>query len=108
VAIIDQGRIIACDAPARLVAGLGASPVLKTTVDLPLDQVRALPGVQSARYSGQHLEVETGQPETTLAALQGLAVKLGRSLSDINLRQPNLEDVFLRLTGRQLSQAEAN
>jgi hypothetical protein len=25
----------------------------------------------------------------------------------VNLRQPNLEDVFLRLTGRQLSQAEA-
>ena len=102
VAIIDQGRIIAADAPARLVAGLGASPVLKTTVDLPLDQVRGLPGVFKARYSGQHLEVETGQPEATLSALRALAVRLGRSLSDVNLRQPNLEDVFLRLTGRQL------
>jgi ABC-2 type transport system ATP-binding protein len=102
VAIIDQGRIIACGSPAELVAGLGASPVLKSTVDLPLDQVRGLPGVESARYTGQHLEVETGQPQTTLAALQALAARLGRSLSDVILRQPNLEDVFLRLTGRPL------
>jgi ABC-2 type transport system ATP-binding protein len=102
VAIIDQGRIIACGSPAQLVAGLGASPVLKTTVDLPLDQVRGLPGVHSARYTGQHLEVETGQPEATLSALQTLAARLGRSPSDVSLRQPNLEDVFLRLTGRAL------
>jgi ABC-2 type transport system ATP-binding protein len=102
VAIIDQGRIIACDSPARLVAGLGAAPVLKTMVDLPLDEVQGLPGVCSARYTGQHLEVETRDPQATLAALQALAARLGRSFSDVNLRQPNLEDVFLRLTGRAL------
>ena len=103
VAIIDQGRIIACGSPAQLVAELGASPTLKTTVDLPLDQVRGLPGVHNARYTGQHLEVETGEPQETLGALQALAMRLGRSISEVSLRQPNLEDVFLRLTGRQLS-----
>ncbi len=103
VAIIDQGRIIACGSPTQLVAGLGAAPVLKTSADLPLDQVRSLPGVCQARYTGQHLEVETTTPEATLAALQTLAIGLGRSVSEVNLRQPNLEDVFLRLTGRQLS-----
>ena len=108
VAIIDQGRIIACDSPANLVAGLGAPPVLKALADLPLDQVRALAGVCGARYTGQHLEVETTEPQATLGALQLLAISLGRSISEVNLRQPNLEDVFLRLTGRQLDAARVN
>jgi ABC-2 type transport system ATP-binding protein len=64
--------------------------------------VRGLAGVCGARYTGQHLEVETSDPQATLAALQGLAVRLGRSLNEVSLRQPNLEDVFLQLTGRPL------
>jgi len=103
VAIIDQGRIVACDSPAQLVAGLQATPVLQATIELPLDQARALPGVRSARYLGQHLELETADPQGTLAALQALAARLGRSLGDVLFRQPNLEDVFLKLTGRALA-----
>jgi len=102
VAIIDHGQVIACDSPARLVANLKASPVLKATVELPLEQVQPLPGVQSARYTGQHLEIETAQPQATMTALHDLAGRLGRSIGDVMVRQPNLEDVFLKLTGRVL------
>jgi ABC-2 type transport system ATP-binding protein len=104
VAIIDQGRIVACDTPARLIAGMQANPVLKAAVELPLEQASALPGVRTARYSGQHLELETDSPQATMAALHDLAARLGRSLSDVILRQPNLEDVFLKLTGRALAE----
>jgi ABC-2 type transport system ATP-binding protein len=103
VAIMDSGQVIACDTPARLIAGLDASPVLKTNLDAPLDQVRSLPGVHATRYSGQYLEIETSQPQVTLSALHDLALQLGRSIGDVMLRQPNLEDVFLKLTGKQLS-----
>jgi ABC-2 type transport system ATP-binding protein len=95
--------VIACDTPARLIAGLDASPVLKTSFDAPLEEVQSLPGVHATRYSGQYLEIETAQPQDTLAALHDLAVQLGRSIGDVMLRQPNLEDVFLKLTGKQLS-----
>jgi hypothetical protein len=76
---------------------------LKTTLEAPLEKVQGLPGVQQARYSGQYLEIESAQPQETLAALQHLALGMGRSVGDVMLRQPNLEDVFLKLTGRQLS-----
>jgi len=102
VAIIDQGRIVACDTPAQLVAGLKANPVLKATIELPLEQARSLPGVQAARYAGLHLELETAEPQLTLTALHSLAGQMGRSINDVRLRQPNLEDVFLKLTGRTL------
>ncbi len=103
VAIIDAGRIVACDTPAALVAGLGAHPMLKAALELPLEAVRPLPGVRAVRYSGQHLEVETAAPQDTLAALQRLAADRGRLVGEVTVRPPNLEDVFLKLTGKSLS-----
>jgi ABC-2 type transport system ATP-binding protein len=103
VAIIDAGRIAACDTPARLAAGLGAHPVLRAQVEVPLAEAATLPGVVRAWHEGQFLVLETADPQASLAALGQLAAGHGRTLSDVRLRQPNLEDVFLALTGRSLS-----
>ena len=105
IAIIDRGQIIACDTPGALIANLQLNSMLKATVELPLDQVRALPNVSNARYTGQHLEMETAKPEVTLTALHELAARSGRSIRDVMLRQPNLEDVFLKLTGHALAES---
>lgn len=105
IAIIDRGEIVACDSPSALIANLQLNSMLKATVELPLDQVRSLPSVSNARYTGQHLEMETAKPELTLTALHALAASAGRSVRDVMLRQPNLEDVFLKLTGRALSES---
>ena len=105
IAIIDHGQIVACDTPTALIANLQLNSMLKATVELPLDQVRSLPDVSNARYTGQHLEVETARPEVTLAALHELAARSGRSIRDVMLRQPNLEDVFLKLTGHVLAES---
>ncbi len=103
VAIIDAGRLIVSGTPASIVAGLNIHPVLKADVELPLEQVRHLSGALSARYTGRHLEIETTEPQATMLGLQALATRLGRSLSEVTLRQPNLEDAFLKLTGRSLN-----
>ena len=105
IAIIDRGQIVACDTPAALIANLQLNSMLKATVELPLEQVRALPNVSNARYTGQHLEMETAKPEVTLTALHELAARSGRSIRDVMLRQPNLEDVFLKLTGHSLAES---
>lgn len=76
--------------------------MIKTDLDLPLEVVQPLPGVMQARYTGQHLEVETRQPSETLGELGRLAVQHGLRLGDVTVRQPNLEDVFLHLTGHSL------
>jgi len=105
IAIIDHGQIVACDTPAALIANLKLNSMLRAIVELPLEQVRLLPSVSNARYTGQHLEMETAAPEATLTALHELAARSGRSIRDVMLRQPNLEDVFLKLTGRALSES---
>jgi ABC-2 type transport system ATP-binding protein len=39
---------------------------------------------------------------TEIAGLLDAATKAGHDLADISLRKPNLESVFLHLTGREL------
>jgi len=103
VAIIDRGRLVASGPPARLIANLEAGTIIKTDLELSLDLILPLPGVVQAHYTGQRLEVETRTPDETLAALSALAREHNSRLGDISLRQPNLEDVFLQLTGRSLA-----
>jgi ABC-2 type transport system ATP-binding protein len=103
VAIIHHGRIVACDTPAALIGRADVQPIVKTLLDLPLDHVAPLPGVRAARYTGAHLEVETADPQATLAALHVLAAEHHRPVGEVAIRPPNLEDVFLKLTGHSLS-----
>jgi ABC-2 type transport system ATP-binding protein len=102
VAIMDRGTVVACDPPASLIAALQALPVLRTTALLPLQEVQHLPGVHQVDRHGQYLELTTEQPLATLNALHELAARCSCTIHDVMLRQPNLEDVFLTLTGHPL------
>jgi ABC-2 type transport system ATP-binding protein len=49
VAIMDRGRVVACDTPQKLIAKMGVNPMLKATIELPLEQVQPLAGAMAAR-----------------------------------------------------------
>ncbi len=105
VGIIDHGRILALDTPRALTSNLGQTSTLSGEVELApehLETIKALPGVTSVTYTGGLLEIQTAQPQQTLAELQRIAVDAGRPLRDVTIRQPNLEDVFLSMTGRKI------
>jgi ABC-2 type transport system ATP-binding protein len=102
VGIIDQGQILALDSPTALVRVLGNRATILATVELPLEQVRQLPGAENARYVGERLEISTEDGLATAAALQALALERGRTIRDQTIRRPNLEDVFITLTGRTI------
>ncbi len=102
VAILDHGRVLACDTPARLIAASGLNPMLRVKLDVSLEQAQRLEGVCAARYAGEYLEIETPHPDRTLQALSALAAAAGRRMADFSVRQPNLEDVYLKLTGSPL------
>lgn len=96
VAIMDQGRILALDAPAALARGLDAP----TRVSLPHGTIdpallAGLPGADEVRDDGVSLLLETHDPAPLLAALAER-----RALADVEVRGASLEDVFLHLTGR--------
>jgi ABC-2 type transport system ATP-binding protein len=97
VAIMDEGRILALDAPATLVRGLDApTHVLLEKGALPQETAESLPGVESATVDEVSLSISTREPVKVLSALAERG-----NLDGLQVRTATLEDVFLHLTGRE-------
>jgi ABC-2 type transport system ATP-binding protein len=104
VAIVDHGRIIACDTPAALVARAKAPTRVVCTTARALDATRlgALPGVTGVEGAGTVARLATSRVNHTVIDLMRLIESEGNELHDLQIRKPSLEDVFLELTGRAL------
>jgi ABC-2 type transport system ATP-binding protein len=113
VAIINDGRVLACDSPRALKRRLQreAHFHLETA---PLDEcdvgaVSILPGVRKATHQaidgGSALELVV-EEERVLAAVIGLLDGRGRHLQRLSKREPTLEDVFVDLVGRSMAEVE--
>jgi ABC-2 type transport system ATP-binding protein len=102
VAIIDHGRIIAEGATEELVHDAFAS---RSQV---VAHFAGDPSVISAwveQHAGRLLDGAaelTIEDSTLIASLLDDAARSGLKLVDVTLRRPNLESVFLHLTGREL------
>ena len=127
VAVVDHGRVIACDTPRRLIAGLGGEHVIEFSlaagdaaatngapsaerVDQSLfDSVRAeLADIATAaalRREGDHFCLSVDEPHLALPSLLSRLGDQGRRLASLTTRHASLEDVFVSLTGRHLSGA---
>ncbi|HEU5370581.1 MAG TPA: hypothetical protein VFU69_19060, partial [Ktedonobacterales bacterium] len=93
------------DTPHNLTSALGEASTLSADIELDpqhLDKIKALSGVASVSYEDGQVQIQTTQSQQTLADLQLIAVGAGRSIRNVNIRQPNLEDVFLSMTGRKI------
>jgi ABC-2 type transport system ATP-binding protein len=117
VAIIDHGTLLALDTPAALVRGMAGERTLDCAVDLgPTTDAGALaatigtlPGVRETERLDDpvtgawrlRIYVE-GEPAGYVAPVAQAVSAAGGSLTDARLGEPNLEDVFIHLTGRAL------
>ena len=105
VGIIDYGKIIALDTPRKLVANLGAeSKVLFKVEDKDIDasKFEAVAAVSRVEKVEDGFILYTKDGNATLQGLVRLADKQGFKLSNIRTESPNLDDVFLTLTGREM------
>jgi ABC-2 type transport system ATP-binding protein len=104
IGIIDHGRLIACDTVAALLRqmeGLIRIRVPQTTPRLR-ERIKQLPNVRMTELNGQSLEVECWDVKGTLLQLVSLLNELQLELTSLETEEPNLERVFLHLTGRAL------
>ena len=104
VGIMDSGRLIALDTPQRLVAthGGGVRAVFECDPGVTLEYLDAVPGVAEVRRRGRRVEVAGGGQHVVLVA--NALVEHGLAPDDCRVQQPDLEDVFLRLTGRGMDE----
>jgi ABC-2 type transport system ATP-binding protein len=104
VAIIDHGKVIALDTPARLIASLGAEHIVEFQTETPpdLESLRRLPGVEALRATDGTISLTAREVHLAVPAL---LQELGRQrtpLTRLATHHATLEDVFVTLTGRHL------
>ena len=115
VAIINKGKVLACDTPTSLKRALQQDAIFKIEVsplnDLGEKNFTELPGIRSIAHSAQDgysvLEIILDQDEVLGSVLTALTQS---NIHIINLekREPTLEDVFVDLVGKSMAEVEQN
>ncbi len=128
VAIVDQGRIVALDTIRNLIAMLGGGVIqlgFEQIDDATIDAIRSLPAVTAAgrvaapapapvaggdgaearvesRPAGQLVKIETRRSQDALVQVIGCLNERDVAFTSVEIFEPNLESVFLHLTGKKL------
>jgi len=108
IGIIDAGRIIVEGTRAELVASMGQDARIEIGLGRGEALVRAvsiverLEGVRSAQALDDHIVVFADHGAHRLPSLLSALLNVGLIAESIKVVEPNLEDVFLRMTGRAL------
>lgn len=106
VGIIDGGVLKAEGTRPELVALVGEHDHISLSAAGDLDAgirvVTGLPGVREASASDSGLELIVDQAGSLLPLVMGQLATVGLSVRSVEVREPNLEAVFLHLTGKAL------
>jgi ABC-2 type transport system ATP-binding protein len=107
--IIDHGRIIAAGTLGELVDQTVGRYRLVT---LRLDTAAGDATIAEITRGSQTIQVDPADPRQLRARMRDVAIELpplldrvrraGRSVSDVEVRGPSLQSVFIHLTGREL------
>ena len=107
IAIVDHGRVIATgtlDELRKLVGDEDRVHIELAGADgeKALEAVRGVPGVTRAEIAEGTLEVLAPQAGPVLGAVVAAITSAGSIVRSVEVVEPNLESVFLHLTGRAL------
>ena len=108
VGIMDHGELIALGTQAELTKQVGEMETLILHIDENEDPerlaaaIRTLQGVKRADATDHTVTVIVPEAEEALAPAVTKANELGIKIRSVDMQEPNLEAVFLHLTGRAL------
>jgi len=116
VAIMDHGRVIALGTPRELIELVGGEDIVEFAIssfDLRAQKsgtaaaidpaiLTAIPGVSSHRLNGSLHQLSVSELHTTVPGIFAALAERGLHLSEFRTHSASLEDVFVRLTGRNL------
>ena len=115
IAILDHGHLIAQGTHTDLIRLVGEQSRLDLVVDMPnasltcpelVQTWRAVPGVSQVYPENGSQVVLAADSNAALPRLFEVAAQHGRRITNVQIREPNLETVFLHLTGRALRDGE--
>lgn len=106
VGIMDNGRIVAIDTVERLLELVGGIDIIHVEAEeIPsvlIERISKMKGVEKvSRHSrGLHIETMNGRE-----LLPKIVIEIGSSsvkIKSVQIKEPNLESVFIHLTGKEL------
>ena len=105
VGIIDYGKIIALDTPRNLVSSLGAESKVTFNIedkDIDTSKFEVVEAVSRVEKVEDGFILYTKDANVALQELVRLADAQKFRISNLRTESPNLDDVFLNLTGREM------
>ncbi len=113
VAIINQGRILACDTPSNLKRHLLKNAIFDIQInhldDSVFESLKQLDGIKQAtqKYVDETLELEVVlENDAVLASLIAFFTANNISIMNLRKREASLEDVFVSLVGQSMNEVE--
>jgi ABC-2 type transport system ATP-binding protein len=106
IAIMDKGKVIAGGTRDELVRMVGEQARIDLAVTgepgKAAEAWRTVAGVSQATVAEGRVEVLAADPDAVVPRLFESAAQAGFHISSVDIKEPNLETVFLSLTGRAL------
>jgi ABC-2 type transport system ATP-binding protein len=106
LAIVDHGRLLACDTPDNLRAQAPGGTLIELMLDGDAETVvgsaQSVPGTLRVEARNAVLRVYSDRRGEVIPPLIHAAEAKGRTVLNINLATPSLETLFVSLTGRKL------
>ena len=109
IAIIDHGKIIALDTPAKLKDGIGGDVITIKSPD-PAAVVAAMnePWVSRVEQLNGEVMITLKNAEQHVSGIVATLIGKGITIESIAIHKPTLEDVFLSFTGKSIREEEAD
>jgi ABC-2 type transport system ATP-binding protein len=107
LAIIDHGKLLALDTPAKLKRSVGIDAMITVSATGDLDRLASV--LRESLTTASKVEAVEGVVRVWVQRLQGVlpaiieaAEKQGFTVTDLSSTEPTLETVFINLTGKDL------
>ena len=113
VAIVDHGQVIALGTPRELIASVGGDHIVEFSVaaeqhaTVDAAKLNSLTDVTSVRDEVDRWALNSKMAHHTIPALLSYLEDQKIALAGLTTRQASLEDVFVKLTGRNLKEEQA-
>jgi ABC-2 type transport system ATP-binding protein len=109
VAFLHRGTMVAEGTPEELVSSLRGVKRVVATLRNPVayGTVGEVAGVERVATEGRDLVVHCEDRPNLVAGVVAAIVGAGGDITDLAVRRPNLEDVFVKITGEALRPDEA-
>jgi ABC-2 type transport system ATP-binding protein len=104
IAFLHRGKLIAQGTPEEFISSLEGMRRIVATLRNPVEfgALEGVPGVERATTEGRSLVIHCAERPGIVADVVAALVKVGGDITDLAVRRPSLEDVYVKLTGEAL------